>query len=248
MSNPRISIFIQARSNSERLPGKIYRGVPNEGGLPILEMIYRRLLCVRDVDSIAVLIPQMDERLAEWCRERRIPYFCGPENDVRKRFQDAALEFGSDLIVRATGDNPFVDPDIAYDTILEMQRREVDLLSFSNLPTGIAVEIFTKDALFRNIDDNDAIFQEHVTLHIKHNMEKFRILHLDHPLMDYFPSDLPRLTVDTLEDLQVARNVAGELPWNLSLSDLLNLYRLKPELFLANRDVQQRIFLPRVAL
>lgn len=247
MSEPRIGLFIQARSNSGRLPGKIYAGLPDDESPSILEHIVARLSGIPRVDVLAVLIPSTDFILQEWCLERGIEFVTGPENDVRERYRLAARHFETDLIVRATGDNPCVDPGVAADTIEEMLHRQTDLLSFANLPLGVAVEIFTAAALS---DDEIPVrehHREHVTLHIKHSPDRFRVLHLDHPALPAAGEmRLPRLTVDRAEDLIVVRRVFQELGFDFRLADVLELFELWPDFFRDNESVRQRSIRPPV--
>ena len=247
MHPTRIGIFIQARSNSERLPGKVYAGLPVPGDCSVLEHIYRRMLTVTWAQEVVVLIPASDRLLADFCRSRQMLTYGGPEDDVRERYRRAAKYFNVDLVVRATGDNPCTDPRLALDTIREMITSDADLLSYSNLPLGVAVEMFRTDALMSDAVAPESAHREHVSLHIKHNPELYKVVHLEHPLTRGRHA-LPRLTVDTLEDLRVARNVYRMLGNDFTTEEVLKLFDERPELFEENRDVQQRAFVPELAV
>jgi len=236
-------ILIQARTGSTRLPGKIFSGLPVDGDPSLLERIYARLLQVEGADQVAFVIPDDDTVLRSFLQKLSIPFVEGDGLDVRKRYRFASAYFGLDLIVRATGDNPCVDPVVAADTIAGIQREKCDLFSFSNLPLGIAVEAFTSEALFSEHAGNRPEHREHVSLHIKHSPSFFRVCHREHPLMKSFRGlELPRLTVDTAEDLEVVRNVYKELGLDFNTSDILKLYQKKPELFQSNKHVEQITF------
>ena len=239
----RTGIFIQARSNSSRLPGKIYSGIPDPAAPAQLEHIYWRLSSV-GADELVVLIPENDFILRDWCRQHGMDVFTGSELDVRDRYRAAARHYGVDLIVRATGDNPCVDPEVAADTILSLLKYDVDLFSYSNLPLGAAVEAFYAHALHSEIVAADAVQCEHVSLHIKHNPDVFRVRHDPHPLMDeFYDIDvMPRLTVDTSADLSVIRYVFSELGFEFSTADVLRLFSRHPEPFRINQNIAQREF------
>jgi len=238
----KVGIFIQARSGSTRYPGKIFEGLPVDGAPSILEHIYRRLSMVKGFDVISVLVPGSDKRLIDFCRQHDMNYFSGPEDDVRARYRDAAEHYKTDLIVRATGDNPCVDPMIADETIGMLKKRErLDLFSFYNLPLGVAVEAFRKSALFRNPPKDHPEYREHVSLHIKQNPSLFRVLHADHPSMDQREM-LPRLTVDTAEDLAVVRGVFSRLGKDFNTADVMRLVDTRPELFFGNMHIRQKTF------
>ena len=250
MRGTQIGIFIQARRASTRLPDKIYAALPEKGPASVLEHIYRRLSKRVKQNSaiVAVLIPQKDQHLGDWCQERGMQVFCGPEFDVRKRYRQAARHFGVDIVVRATGDNPCVDPDIAFETIEGLKREQADIFSYANLPLGIAVEAMSVKALLQDLIRDSNEHREHVSVHIKQNPEIFKCCHPNHEIMKGIMStsahskkqNLPlRLTLDTPEDLEVIRSVFACLGGDFCLSDILQLYRRYPDLFSANQHVEQ---------
>lgn len=249
MNSPRIGIFIQARSNSSRLPGKIFESVSIDGQKSILEHIYSRLSELAGVSVLAVLIPEDDIRLRSFCEKRGINYFSGATDDVRERYRKAAIHFETDLIVRATGDNPCVDPGIAADTISGILSCQCDLFSYSNLPLGIAVEAFRREALLDDTIAPTKEHREHVSLHIKHHPDYFNVKHELHSLTkDKDPSLLPRLTVDTKEDLMVVRSLFGNLGEHFTVENILDLFNRDPSLFKANAHIKQLQFPPLSAI
>ena len=239
----RTGLFIQARSGSTRYPGKIFQGLPEQGAPSVIEHIYSRLKNIRGVDVCSVLVPENDARLIEFLMKKNIPCFTGSEDDVRQRYRDAAVYYDTDIVVRATGDNPCVDPVIAADTLDMISRRTgLDLFSFYNLPLGVAVEAFRRKALLDDSANPLPEYKEHVSLHIKKNPKNFRILHADHPLPFHHSENLPRLTLDTAEDLEVIRNVFRRLGSEFLTADVLRLHKQEPELFMENSHVIQKIF------
>ena len=244
MESPRVGILIQARSTSTRLPGKIFEGLPGPEDPSILEHIYRRMSGIETSDLCLILVPDTDHDLIDFCEQHGFPYFTGPELDVRERYRQAARTYNLDIIVRATGDNPCVDPEIAAETIEGIKRHDVDLLSFANLPLGIAVEAFRADALHDDSVPARPEHREHVSIHMKQNKDLFRVLHLKHPLMNRF-EDIkpPRLTVDTLEDLEVVRGVFRLMGEEFRTADVMELFAGGEEFFSANKHVEQLMFL-----
>ncbi len=250
MKAVRTGIFIQARSASTRLPGKIFEGLPVPGKLSVLEHIYKRLSKVQEVSSLLILIPENDTRLREFCSIKNLPFLEGPEDDVRERYRLAAWHTKCDIIVRATADNPCVDPKIAEETVKGILRTGADLFSFSNLPLGAAVEAFTREALSDETRSDSGTFREHVSLHIKHNPSFFKVVHQDHDVMEPWcgkpdtcrTQDLPRLTVDTPEDLITVRKVFERLGDSFDTADVMRLWEREPELFETNRMIRQITF------
>ncbi len=264
-------IFIQARTDSKRLNGKIYKplltprcqGYSNQS---ILEHIYRRLSKINENKYItAVLAPEEDSQLIDWCQNLGITVFCGPADDVRERYRQAALYFGVDTVVRATGDNPCVDPEIAQKTIVELHKSQADLFSFGNLPIGMAVEAMKVEALLKDSVSEFHVTQkyteecrEHVSVHIKQQKDIFTCLHPNYSPLENLIKNCSlkrnqveenllknfsniRLTVDTPKDLEVVRSVFACLGLVFGLYEIIQLYRRYPDLFTANAYVKQNV-------
>ncbi|MBL8022344.1 MAG: hypothetical protein JNM27_21890 [Leptospirales bacterium] len=234
------AILIQARSASSRLPGKIYAGIPEENSTPLLMHVVKRMRAA-ECGEVVVLIPSDDARLKAFLEANNVRFVSGSHQDVRDRYRKAAIELGLDLIVRATADNPCLDPEFARLTVERLERDRLDLFSFSGMPLGTGVEAFTRDALFRDGLDGPE-YREHVSLHIKHEPDRFRVLHS--PWSERVPDKAPRLTVDSSEDLEVVRGVFRELGDDFCLADIIDLLSRKPEMFTGNSHVQQVTFKP----
>ncbi|MBE7437662.1 MAG: hypothetical protein HS115_04335 [Spirochaetales bacterium] len=243
MGNERSGILIQARSGSTRLPGKIFSRLILSQPLTMLDFIYARMQRVLAADMVAFIVPENDSLLIDFLKRRNYNFFKGSEQDVRERYRQAALHYDLDTIVRATGDNPCVDPGVAMDTLLHFQTLDCDLFSYNNLPLGVAVEVFRREALLDNRIAEDPQHREHVSLHIKHNPQIYCVQHASHPLMKHY-GDLkpPRLTVDTAEDLAVVRGVFEVLGAEFTLRDVLDLFGEGHDFFLLNQHVEQLVF------
>ncbi len=241
MKFPRIGILIQARSNSTRFPRKIYQGIPDEQSFSLLEHVYRRLSRIDSNFPTVLLVPSKDQELIQWCEDRSIAFFHGSEKDVRQRYRQAASHWNLDIIVRATADNPCVDPEVASQTISALIAGGGDFLSFSGLPLGTAVEAFRFDALMKTPLPDSPSYKEHVSLHIKRNPHLFDLRCPGHPFGATLPfSESPRLTIDTWEDWKVVSSVFSYLGPDFTLMQLLTLYQYCPELFMANQNIRQK--------
>jgi spore coat polysaccharide biosynthesis protein SpsF len=237
-----VCILIQARSGSTRLPGKIFAPLPAPDGPALLAHVLRRLDFRAAGIPTALVIPEGDAALGEWCERAGALYFTGPEEDVRERYRRAARALGARYVVRATGDNPCVDRSAAQATIDALQRTEADLFSFSGLPLGAAVEAMRAEAL---LDDSIPALPEHcehVTLHIKHHPERFKTLHETYPALRGCASATLRVTVDQAEDLRVVDSLFRRLGPDFDSAALMELFEREPELFAANQHVEQRVF------
>lgn len=203
---------MQARTVSSRLPDKVVKPL---GGIPLLVHCIRRLTPVAPVIVATSALPQDDpvERLAQ-CEH--VACFRGSENDVLDRYYQAALEFHLKFIVRATGDNPFVDPEEAIrvkECILHNPADYVtgfEVVDNIGLPVGVGVEAFTLEALKRSWQEAHADHhREHVNEYIFEQSNAFQVLRLKCLLRNNCP-DL-RLTVDTNDDFLFVQKILREI-------------------------------------
>ena len=241
----KVGIFIQARSNSKRLPNKIYLnlGKTNQKK-PLLLHVYDRLSKICNKAQVVILIPEDDRELINFCEDYNLNFFKGPHDDVRKRYRMAAEHYKVDYIIRATADNPCVDPRIVFESLRTFLQFLPDLFSFSNLPLGTGVEIFTTSALMVNTLFEEKYNMEHVSIHIKHNPHIFNVLNVPYLYrsgllnIDTLTPKI-RVTLDTKEDYEVIQNIFSILDSNFSLEDLLKIHKHYPEIFLPNQSIEQ---------
>ena len=198
LSPMRTVAIVQARMSSQRLPGKVLREVR---GKPLLSYLTETLAHSRRLDAVVVATSDgpSDDVLESFCRERGLPCFRGPLEDVAQRFVLAGEAFGCDAFVRICGDSPLMDYRVVDQGIDVFQGGDFDLATNvlqRSFPAGISIEV-ADYARFReayaNMRRPDE--REHVTLHYYENPENFRIATFA------APQDLSqeRLTVDCEE-------------------------------------------------
>lgn len=149
-----ITAIIQARMTSTRLPKKIMLDL---GGCSVLGHVVNRCRNSRYVNKVVVVSPDSIESspIEEWCTINSVDYFVGPEQDVLKRYYDAACFFKSNVIVRVTSDCPLVDPnilDIMLQNYLTFNSIGIEYDYYSNvvkrfLPRGLDIEILSFSTL-----------------------------------------------------------------------------------------------------
>lgn len=253
-------ILIQARSNSSRLPGKIFLTLTIENQTKtILEWIYFRLNFT-NLKKIYFVLPEEDQELIKFCKKKEIPFLLGPLDDVRERYIRSAKFLNLKYIIRVTADNPFLEPLLIEPTLKNLITKKLDLFSFIGLPLGVSIEGFTFDALTRYNDQyNEQFYKEHVSLHIKKNPDKFsyehqkfiefekyyqkKLLEVSDPnKKEFFTNHLPRLTLDEQLDYETFLEISKNLKINFTIFDIMDLYFSKTEIFLKNLYVEQRKF------
>lgn len=238
-NTPAVVAIVQARAGSTRLPGKVLRPIL---GRPMLARVIERLRLSETLHRIVVAttdLPQ-DDAVARIATEMGVGVFRGDEADVLSRYVDAAREFQADVIVRVTADCPLIDAQVLDQIVSTYLARVAELDYVSNTikrtyPRGLDVEVFpwrTLDRLDRV--SRSAAEREHVTLHVLHHPECYRIAQVRHPL----DHSAHYWTVDTEQDFQLATAVYEVLypaQPRFGWTDVLRVFEARPELFEINR-------------
>ncbi len=203
----RVTVVVQARLGSTRLPGKALLPV---GDLPLLGHVLRQCLAASRADGVVLATTELpeDDALAALAGDMHVPVFRGSRDDVLGRFLGAADMAGADLVVRVTGDCPFVCPDL-IDRAVEMAVREqAEAVGAAGYPEGVTAEVVSRGALGRTADLARAKEdREHVTSYLWRNPSRFRtrVLECPEPLGEF------AFSVDDEEDLAFARAVWGRV-------------------------------------
>jgi len=232
MENLKIFCFIQARLGSVRFPNKVLSKI---GDKTILELIYLRLTKSKYLNKIVFLIPEniKNSPLKKYLRSNNFEYFQGDENNVLDRFYKASLKYKPDLIVRVTGDCPFVDVNILDHMFSIFIKKNLDYISNIDPPTfpdGIDLEIFTNRLLAKTYKSVKLNYdKEHVTPF----MRKARGINKENYYAKHDNSNI-RVTLDEYEDLKVLIDVFNYHNNNffLNSNDIIECYKKNPIIFI----------------
>lgn len=237
------ALIIQARMGSTRLPGKVLRPID---GKPLFAYQLERMERCRHVDRIVVATTTepADDAIASFCEAQSVQVTRGPEQDVLRRYAEAARAIDARTVVRVTSDCPLLDPELV-DAALEAFAGPDGPDYVSNMlkpswPYGMAVEVMSRAALeAADQEAADANEREHVTPFIYWRPERFRLKSMT------LPADLSthRWTVDTIEDFDlVSRILKALLPVKpqFQMHDVLELLEQHPEWIAINQDVRQK--------
>ncbi len=228
---------------STRLPGKILKDILGE---PMLLRLVNRVKSAKLLNNIIVATTTSaeDDVVVNLCNKNNIKVFRGDELDVLKRYYFAAKQFDSEVIVRLTGDNPLVDPniiDLAVSEFLQTGKTEsIDYLSTRNYPYGLNVEVFSFTALEKTYNHGSAPHErEHVTPYIYNHPEIFSIKNY----VNKTDLSFHRWTVDTQEDYDLIKEIYDALYHKKEiflLEDILKLFDERPELLNINKFIVQK--------
>lgn len=236
----RVLAIIQARMGSSRLPGKVLKPLC---GKAILYHILQRIACVEAVDETAVATTRnpIDKPIAEFAQSQGVSCFRGSEEDVLDRFFQSARTFDAksdDVIIRLTGDNPFVDPKICSELLSFFLDSSFRYVTTRGYPLGVGTEIFTFSALEEaHTQASKAYEREHVTPFLYRRGQRYGIMESS------VDNSKVRLTVDSPEDYQVARQIYDSLyPVNreFGLAEILAYLKANPAVAAINQGVHQK--------
>jgi spore coat polysaccharide biosynthesis protein SpsF len=215
-------VFVQARMGSSRLPGKTLKPL---GNYPLIWYVIERLRKIDNISDVVILTSDLgkDDILVRWCDENKVSVFRGSEDNVLQRYYAAAIHYSADNIVRATGDNPFVDYEAATSLLRDHLAWQADYSSnkaeiCSSLPDGLGVEIFSFPALKKSLDlSGEPRHFEHVNEYILENKQDFGIF-TDAMAGGLYDYSHIRLTVDTQEDFHKAEFILSSSQFSLNIS------------------------------
>ncbi len=232
-----IVAIIQARMGSKRLPGKVMKRIADK---PILEILVERLSLSKEINKTIIATSSRPEnkKIKKHFEKMNIDCEMGSENDVLSRFYNIAKKYNADIIVRITGDCPFVDPELVDSVIKRFIESDVDYCSNVNPPTypdGMDVEVLSYDVLQTVFNDASKYEdREHVTSYIR-SSGLFSSENVK------YKEDLSHLrwTLDEKEDFQVIEKVFKNFYPDIHFSwiDVLSLNKNNSYLFEANKKI-----------
>lgn len=236
--NKKVVAVIQARMNSERLPGKVLQEIAGEA---MLAHVVRRVRGAKTISQVVVATSQgvADDPVHLFCETNGIAVFRGSEEDVLDRYYQAAKKFQADVVVRVTADCPLCDPAVIDKVVGTYLENDCDYaantLQFT-YPDGLDTEVFSFSALERAWREAEKKSdREHVTPYL-YQSGKFRVaaVECESPL----PLDHLRWTVDEAKDREfveaVYQRLGGEK--NAGWQKVLQILEREPDLIRINQS------------
>ncbi len=240
MEHKKITVIIQARTQSIRLPNKVLALIENQS---LIWHIIKRLKKSEIIEQIilATSSRKEDKKLVEIANNCEILSFVGDENDVLSRFYYAALKFNADPIIRITGDCPLVDPDLLDKMLKLYLENNYDYVSNTITPTypdGLDIEIFSMDALTKSFKEaKQKSEREHVTPYIWKNPKKFLL----HNFENAEDESKFRWCVDEQEDLELIRKIYANFKPKIvfSFDEVIQFIKSNPNISKINKTIKR---------
>lgn len=244
----KVLCVVQARMGSERLPEKVIKPIL---GKPMILFTLNRLKKSRYIDELilATSMSAKEEPLVQIVEQDEVKVYRGEENNVLKRYVDAYSEFGGDIIVRVTGDCPFIDPQVVDNAISYFMMYDYDFVRLDVPDTfvrGFDVEVFSAKALLKTYEQVYSIsddkeknsYTEHVTLYMYRHQDMFKVAYLKG---ENLYNKNYRLCVDTIEDFELAKDIFEHFKdMHVSSVEVVKYMDSHPELAEINRGITQK--------
>jgi len=227
---------------SERMPGKVLKEL---SGIPSLVHIFDILRHSKSLNDFLVVttVLKEDDEIEKICNENSVKVVRGSVHDVLDRFRIAAEKYKPQRIIRVTGDDPLMDPEIIDQVINEHCDGNFDYTSNvidRTFPRGMDTEIIEYTAMekvWKTTADRDD--HEHVTLFIRRNPEMFKI----HNVINRNErADDLRLCLDTESDYELIKIIYEKLYKGtvIKLNEVIKFLNENPEYKLINSEVMQK--------
>lgn len=244
-SKVKFSAIVQARMSSKRLPGKVLKKIRSK---PILWYQIERLKKIKNIKKIFISTTnkKSDDVIEKFCKENNIKCFRGSEKNCLKRIVDTVLSNNLENIIFLTGDCPIIDVEIIKKAIRLFSLNNYEYVGntfIRSYPDGMDVQIFRKKTILKALNlAKTRLQKEHVTLAIKQNSMKFKILNFKSPKNVFFPK--LGLTLDQKEDFNLIKKILSyfldKKYFFFTCLDIINLLKDKPNWIKINEHVKRR--------
>lgn len=235
-------IIIQARMNSERLPGKVLKII---NGKTLLGILIERLKPSGIPIIIATSVNTENDAIEKEALNYGVKVFRGNENHVLERFYLAAKQANADSVFRLTADNPLMEGKL-LSQMLEIYSKQVSERTYMSIglsktyPLGISAELFSFALLEEAyINAENEIEKEHVTPYMHHNKSSnINLIPFSGNKNRYHY----RLTIDTPEDFELHEQIIHQHnAENLTVDEIIQILDDNPTLAMINGHISQKM-------
>lgn len=205
-------VIVQCRLSSSRLPQKALKKIGNQTVLAWVLQSMKKVPASRYF--VATDFASFD-KIKNICDENDFECFAGELEDVLKRFVDLLNTVDCETVIRATADNPFLFYEASIESVELFEtknktEKKCDYLTFSGLPHGSGVEIFSASSLKKAASmTNDPYDHEHVGPALYNHKDLFNCEFINAPKKYNYPE--LRTTIDTYSDYLRAILIANFL-------------------------------------
>ena len=199
-----IAVIIACRLKSTRLKRKALLKI---GSIPSVEMCIKNILKFKDVNSIvlATSTTEEDSELKNYTYNKNVIFHQGDPDDVIQRYLDIIEKKNFDVIIRVTGDCPYLSSDISEVVLNSHFEKGAEYSNGIGAAVGTNLEVINSLSLkkvkkyFPRAD-----YSEYMTWYFQNNPEEFKLNYVDLP--EKWKRDY-RLTLDYQADLDLFNKI-----------------------------------------
>ena len=195
------TVIVQCRLSSTRLPGKALKDLC---GKPVLAYVLEAMHKVKADHYFVATDEASYEQLLPVCKQYDFECFAGSLDDVLGRFISLLDTIKTKTVIRATADNPFLFYEAAEESAALFEEKNsgkghCDYLTYSGLPHGSGVEVFSADSLKKAATETQEPYDhEHVGPALYNHKESYICEFVPAPRRYNYPE--LRTTIDTYSD------------------------------------------------
>ena len=234
---------IEARLDSSRFPKKLIQKI---NGKPAIYYLIKRLQKIREIEKIVLCTTKrkIDDDLIKLASKYGINYFRGSYKNVIKRILQASNKFKAKIIVQASGDSLFSDPELIRQKLFMLKANKADIVCAfpQTLPEGIDTPVIKISSLNKSYKlikkKND---YEHVSKSIFNNKKKFKIIYYTPKFSEYYPS--LDLCLDEIRDLKLIKKFISQekkIKKIMKVDEIVAFVKKNKKLININRNVKRK--------
>ncbi len=203
-----IAAIVACRMKSSRLPQK---AILNIGNITSIELCLKNVLKFSNINHVvlATSTTKEDKHLEKYTYNPSVIFHQGHPDDVIERFIEIVDKLEIDVVVRLTGDCPYLSKEIAEIILEDHFEKGAEYSSAPKACIGTNAEIFNASTL-RKIKKYfpEALYSEYMTYYVTNNPTHFKINYVE--LAEKYIRDY-RLTLDYPEDLALFNKIENYL-------------------------------------
>ena len=206
---PKIVAVLPCRIFSTRLFAKPLQQINDYEILFLLITQLKKSSLINEI-ILAISDDSGSKLYVDFAKKLKIPYVIGSESDVLGRLIKGVKKLHADILLRVTSENPYIYWEGIDKLIQNHISGNHDLSFYKNLPIGASYELINLKSLeIAHKFGNAKHRSEYSSLYFFENQNNFLI----NPVLPKKSLQFPkiRLTVDTPEDLIVARIIHTRL-------------------------------------
>ena len=238
-----LGVIIQARIESERLPGKVYKKILDKC---LLEHIILRVKRAKLIKKVVVAIPDTQENsvLLPIIKKIGAEFYLGSLKNVLERYIKSAEKFQIDPIIRITADCPLIDHFLIDESVKEYKKikKRPDYFFIEGYPRGSGdIEILTLEALKKSIKlTKNSYHLEEVMSFILGRPDLFDIK-IAKASSNFLRPEF-RLCVDEKPDLVLVRKIFNHFKPReyFTTKEIIKYLDKNPKLVNINKNVKQK--------